>query len=134
MVEIGKFIQESYPGQNGQILLLSYKGQVLVKMVEFWSKWQNLYSRVVLFKYWSNMLNYGQNGESFAEMLKFIVNSFTGQNGQIYTVELCQSTTSQNGQILVKMVKIILQRCTSHVMVKNVEIWSKQSNLYWLSS
>ena len=63
------------------------------------------------------------------EIGKFIQKSYTGQNGQIYTVEQFQSGTGQNGQILVKMVKIILQGCTSQVLVKNVEIWSKQSNL-----
>ena len=34
--------------------------------------------------------------------------SNSGQNGQIYTVELYWSSTGQNGQILVKMVKFIL--------------------------
>ena len=39
------------------------------------------------------------------EIGKFIQKSYTGQNGQIYTVGLFQSGTGQNGQILVKMVK-----------------------------
>ena len=98
MVEIGKFIQKSYTGQNGKILVKMVKiifqgctSQVLVKNVEIWSKqsnlccrvvlvkqlmkrlkWSNLYSRVVLVKYQSKGLNSEQNGQSYAVELYWL--------------------------------------------------------------
>ena len=63
-------------------------------------------------------------------MVKFILKINTCQIGEIYTVELCYSITGQNGQMLVKFDKCILQSCTGQVLVKMVKFWSKWLKLY----
>ena len=107
---------QSITGQNGQMLVKFDKcilqictGQVLVKMVKFWPKCLKLYCRGVLVMYWSKMQKSGQNSQTSigkvvdekVEMVKFILLSYTGQNCQSYNVDLCQSSSGQDDQILV---------------------------------